>query len=323
MTTKILNSLPVLVLLASVGGYHDGTVPPGYQGVVELDERQLAFELPGRIADVAVVRGQVVEAGAVVAHLDDSLERPQRDVRAADLASARAQADLLHAGSRPEEIRQAAAQLTSARATVRQVQLNLRRQRALAGSGAAPAARVDDLEADLERAQAEVKLLTQRLRVLRDGARPEEIAAADARVAAAKAALAAEEQRLARYTLHAPIATAVQDILLKPGEIAPAGAPVLLVADIAHPYVDAFVAQGSLGRLQIGSKASVQVDATSTRFPGSIEYMGSETEFTPRFLFSQQERPNLVIRVRVRIDDPQHQLHAGVPAFVTFPASGK
>ena len=40
-----------------------------------------------------------------------------------------------------------------------------------------------------------------------------------------------------------------------------------------------------------------------------------ETEFTPKFLFSPRERPNLVVRVRVRVDDPERRLHAGVPAF--------
>jgi hypothetical protein len=39
-------------------------------------------------------------------------------------------------------------------------------------------------------------------------------------------------------------------------------------------------------------------------------------EYIPRFLFSSRERPNLVARVRVRIDDPGGRLHAGAPAAV-------
>jgi hypothetical protein len=48
-----------------------------------------------------------------------------------------------------------------------------------------------------------------------------------------------------------------------------------------------------------------------------VERINSKAEFTPRFLFSERERENLVIRVRVRIDDREHVLRAGVPAFVT------
>jgi hypothetical protein len=42
------------------------------------------------------------------------------------------------------------------------------------------------------------------------------------------------------------------------------------------------------------------------------------TEFTPRYLFSESERGNLVIRVRVRLDDSRRLLHAGLPVFVRF-----
>jgi hypothetical protein len=35
-------------------------------------------------------------------------------------------------------------------------------------------------------------------------------------------------------------------------------------------------------------------------------------------LFSERERPNLVVRVRVRVEDHDERLHAGVPAFVMF-----
>jgi hypothetical protein len=46
-----------------------------------------------------------------------------------------------------------------------------------------------------------------------------------------------------------------------------------------------------------------------------VEHISRTTEFTPRYLFSERERPNLVIRVRLRIEDPERRLHAGVPAF--------
>jgi hypothetical protein len=62
----------------------------------------------------------------------------------------------------------------------------------------------------------------------------------------------------------------------------------------------------------------VVVDASAQSFPGRVEDIGRRTEFTPRYLFSERERSQLVVRVRVRIDDPEQALHAGVPAFVTM-----
>jgi hypothetical protein len=46
-----------------------------------------------------------------------------------------------------------------------------------------------------------------------------------------------------------------------------------------------------------------------------VESVSPDTEFTPKFLFSDRERPHLVVRVRVRVEDPQRRLHSGVPAF--------
>jgi len=91
---------------------------------------------------------------------------------------------------------------------------------------------------------------------------------------------------------------------------------VVMMADVEHPYADVFVPEGQLGHIQVGARGQARVDASSEAFPASVEYISPETEFTPKFLFSDRERPNLVIRARVRIEDPGHRLHSGVPVFV-------
>jgi hypothetical protein len=72
----------------------------------------------------------------------------------------------------------------------------------------------------------------------------------------------------------------------------------------------------------LGAPASVRVDGVARAFRGAVEHVFPRSEFTPRFLFSERERPNLVVRVRVRVSDPSHTLHQGVPAFVTLRAEG-
>jgi HlyD family secretion protein len=161
-------------------------------------------------------------------------------------------------------------------------------------------------------------MLEQRLKQLHEGARPEELAAADAEVRAAEAAVAAEQERLALYSLLSSERVTVLDVPVRVGEVLAAGATVVAVADTKHPYVDVFVPQQSLSGLAVGIPALVRVDAESEPFEGRIEHVAPTTEFTPRFLFSPKERPNLVVRVRVRVDDPQERLHAGVPAFAMF-----
>jgi len=292
--------------------------PEPLQGVVELDERVLAFEVPGRVVSVGVKRGAVVHAGAAVAGLDETLARPLREARGEEARAAEAQLALLKAGSRAEDVRATTAQLAAARDVEKLVDKSLARQRELVKQGVVGAATVDDLEAQMARAQGERRALEQKLAAQRAGARTQEIDAAAARVAAAKAALAAEEQRLARYQLAAPLDGAVLDVHVEPGETVGAGAPVVTLGDVAHPYVDVFVPQAGLAGVRVGARAAVRVDAEPKPFAGVVEDVGRKTEFTPRYLFSPRERPNLVVRVRVRVDDPGARLHAGVPAFVTI-----
>jgi HlyD family secretion protein len=311
-------ALAALALCGLATGCQERTPPPGYQGIVEYDERQAAFDVPGRIAGVAIERGDVVEPGQVLARLDDDEQQSARKVLVAELEAARAQAELLHAGSRPEEVRETRAQLEGARATVRHLRKELARNARLLQAGGVSPAKVDALEDDLARAEASAQVLSQRLQIMREGARSEEIRAADARAAAAQSAIERQDRHLERFQLRSPIGGQVLEIMHWTGEVVAAGTTVALLADTAHPFADAFVPQGELAGVKIGTAARVRVDSLETRLDGEVENVARETEFTPRFLFSPQERPNLVIRVRVRVDDPRRQLHAGVPAFVTF-----
>jgi HlyD family secretion protein len=96
------------------------------------------------------------------------------------------------------------------------------------------------------------------------------------------------------------------------------GLPVATLGETKRPFVDVFVPQGDLGGVRPGTAARVHVDATPDKFQGAVEMVGRTVEFTPRYLFSEKERPNLVVRVRIDLQDPQEKLHAGVPAFAAL-----
>jgi len=288
----------------------------GFQGTIEFDERVVAFEVAGRVLAVPVVRGDVLKGGDLLAQVDDTLARLTRDARADDLAAARADLALLQAGARSQDVAALASDVRAARASEELLQKEAGRTLILQQSGALSASQGDRATSDLDRAVQQRKALEQRLASLQSGARPEEITRAKARVESAVTALAFEEERLARCLLHSKEPGTVLDVHVKAGELAAVGTPALTIADVAHPYVDVFIAQGELDGVKVGAKVSTRVDATPTAFPGKVEFVSPRTEFTPRFLFSERERPHLVVRVRVRLEDPEAKLHAGVPAFV-------
>jgi HlyD family secretion protein len=306
----------VAACVVGAGCRAHASVPPGFQGILEYDERIIGFELPGRVSDVPVHRGQVVDAGDILARLDDSLELASRDARQAELEAAQADLALFRAGSRREDISGAAADLSGAIANEALARKDAERKRVLVHDGAIPQAEEDRAEGDLEQASARRASLESRLALLRRGARREEIARAEANVQSRASALAEGTERLARYVLRAQEKGRILDVTVKPGEIAAPGTPAVTMADVAHPYADVFVPEGRLGAIQVGAQGEARVDALTDPFRAVVEYVSPDTEFTPKFLFSDRERPNLVIRVRVRIDDPGNRLHSGVPVFV-------
>jgi len=293
-------------------------VEPELQGVVELDERPLGFELGGRIARMEVQRGQPVRKQQILASLDDGLEKPGQQARAAEARSARAQLDLIKSGARREDVSAAAAQIRAARAIESSLAEALQRARTLVAAGSAPKAQIDDLEGQLGRARGEREALEQRHKLLLAGARSQEIRAAEARLQAAEAALALSDARLLRLDLRAPIDGVVLEVHAEPGQVVGPGTPVITIGDTAHPYVDVFVPQAELRGLKPGVAALIRVDGEAQPFRAQVEDVARKLEFTPRFLFSPKERPNMVVRVRVRIDDPAMRLHAGVPARAVF-----
>ena len=314
--SKLIFAVVATAALGCDGAHADE--PASHQGVVEHEERKLAFEVGGRVDRLGVAEGDVVANDTLLAALDDSLERASRDARAAEVAVAEAELALVREGPRAEEIRAARAELRAARANEQLLGRTVQRQRALVERGAATPAQVDELETQLARATAQQQSIAQRVRALEEGTRTEELAVVEARLAAARTALLALDERLARYELRAGLEGVVLDVHVEPGEIVAPGAPVATVADVARPFIEVFVPQDDLAGIEVGTPARVRVDAHESAFAGAVEHVARRTEFTPRYLFSERERPNLVVRVRVRIDDPTASIPAGVPGFVTF-----
>lgn len=306
-----------MALVFAYGCAAPGAGPEPLQGIVEFEEHVLGFEIPGRVRTIAVVEGDEVEAGAELGRLDDMLERLARDARAAEARAVRAELSLIEAGTRIEDVRSIQASLTAARASESLAKQNLQRQRQLSKSGNGTTADLDAAEAAAATSAANRRDLDARVTRARHGARAEEIEAARARADAADAAVALSDERISRHVLRTNVVGSVLDVHVEVDEFAALGTAVVTLGDTHHPYVDVFVPQGRIDEITIGQAMHVATDASDTALVGTVEHISRRTEFTPKFLFSDSERPNLVIRVRVRIDSPDGHLHAGVPAFVT------
>jgi HlyD family secretion protein len=292
------------------------------QGVVEMDDTVLSFEVGGRIAGLAVSKGDRVKAGQRIASLDDSLARATVAARQEEALAAEQQLRLLTLGARPAELRALAARIQSAKVSEDLLEKSARRTKSLLDGQAVPVATYEEVTAQRDRAMAEREALEFNLRNLKDGARAPEIAGTRARAAAANKAVELELTRLQKHELFAPRAGEIVELPREVGEVVAAGTPVATLTITGRPYVDVFVPQAHMGGIHLGSKAQVRIDAMQETLPGQVTEIGRRTEFTPRYLFSEAERSTFVVRVRVTIDDPKEKLVVGVPAFVELERGG-
>jgi HlyD family secretion protein len=287
-----------------------------YQGVAELDDRRLAFELGGRVVAILAREGDRVSGGTLLATLDGALDAQSRTARELEARAAEVDARLVAKGARPEEVSAARARIRAAKAAEDLLKRQVERERSLHERGVTPVATLDELEGQLARSVAEREALESNLNDLLRGARSEEREAASVRAEAARAAVTLDDLKLSRSELRAPAEGVVLDVLAEPGEVVAPGAPVFIVADPGRIYADVFVPEGRLAGIDVGDRARVRADGIDSPLGGHVEHIGRRAEFTPRYLFSDRERPHLVLRVKIRIDDPKALLHAGVPVFV-------
>ncbi|MCH2110359.1 MAG: HlyD family efflux transporter periplasmic adaptor subunit [Polyangiaceae bacterium] len=311
---RVLFSLSFISLPAC----EDSTAEPeSLQGIVELDERSIGFELPGRILKIGVERGDIVKKGTVYARLDSTLEEYNLDEHLGLASAEKAELALLYEGTRVEEIEKARARVKGTQSTVRARYLDYDRLKSLYADDSVSKSELDVARGVYESARALNEEAKQGLRQLQAGPREQEIEAGEARLVAAEAAADGSRERVRRHVLYAYDDAEVLDVPVKFGEYVVTGTTIVVVADTTHPYVDVFVPQGRVGEFQVGQPVSVHADTLAEPLGARVEHLGRAMEYSPRFLFSPDERPYLVLRMRVRIFDPERKIRAGIPAFVT------
>lgn len=288
-------------------------------GNIEVTDAQLAFKLPGRVAARPVSEGQRVTAGQLVASLDDAEQKEELALRRAELEAVQAMLAELEAGSRPQEIAAAEATLRSTEAERDRARLDFTRQQDLLGKEAISNREFEATQSQLKVAEARASEAAERLKLIKEGPRVETIRQARARADQAAAAVALAQTRLDNTRLLSPLSGIVLSHNVEPGEFVSAGTPVATVADTAQMWVRAYVNQTDLGRIQHGQKVAVRTDTFPDKiYEGTIGFIASEAEFTPKTVQTPKERVKLVFRVKVDVANPNDELKPGMPADVVI-----
>jgi HlyD family secretion protein len=283
-------------------------------GVVEAVEVRVGSKIAGPLAEVLVEEGDTVAAGQVVARVDIV----DYSLRLAGAEAAVKQARSLYQdsqkGLRPEEIAQIESAVAAKQALYERAKIEYDRTRALAETGVAPIHQAELARKAMEAARMDMEASQDMVRIAKLGSRADRVRAAAHALEQAEAAVAEIRQKLADGEITAPSAGRVSIKNMETGEIVGAGGTIITLVDLDRPWVRVYVPESKLGRIRLGMAATILSDSFKGKeYVGTIRYISSEAEFTPKNVQTEEERVKLVYAIKIYVDNPNQELKPGMP----------
>jgi len=279
--------------------------------------------------DSAELEGQLLQAQGRFEAARANLAKMERGSRPEEIAEANAAAN----GYREAELAQASADLERARADETNADRELQRAEVLTAGGALSQQALDNARDRARAAHAQVSAQNnavaaaqgrlQAARAVADktqrGFRSEDIAAARAEFRLAQGQLQEAEARWAEREVRAPASAVVETMDLRPGDLLAANSPVAQLLEADQLYLMVYVPETRIGAVSIGHAAKIHVDTyPGETFNARVEQIRQQSEFLPRNVQTREERVHQVIGVRLRVENPDRRLRAGVSADVQF-----
>ena len=312
--------------------------------IARLDSAQLDQQLLRDQASVASAQSSLQQLQTSIEYQQATIES-DISTRRAELAQAQARLDDLLAGSRPQEIQQAQSAVTDAKAWNDQARSDWERAQTLFAREDISKQQYDQARAKLDSTAAQLRQAEDKSALVKEGPRTQEIAGARAQVARAQAAVQTAEAnrievrrkqqeltarraeieknsaqagmtrtQIADAVVTAPIDGVVLVKAAEAGEVIAAGSTIVSLGDLDHPWLRAYINETDLGRIKVGGKARLSTDSFPGKvYEGRISFIASEAEFTPKQIQTKEERVKLVYRIKIEVDNSQHELKNNMP----------
>lgn len=267
-------------------------------GTFEATEVTVSAKATGELKTFDISEGQTVEQGAVVGSIDayqlqqtsEQLEAQKRQLGATRSATDSRRLDLEK-------------QLSSINQQIANAQRERQRFTELVADGAVPKKQLDDIN-------YQIKVLERQREATRDQIRSNNASLAEqskgigAQIDGLNAQQRQIADQIANAQVKAPIAGTVLEKYVERGEFVAIGKPLFKMADVQNMYLRAYVTSSQLKDLKIGQKVKVFADYGDKQkktYEGTIAWISSQSEFTPKTILTDDERADLVYAVKVAI----------------------
>jgi len=138
-------------------------------------------------------------------------------------------------------------------------------------------------------------------------------AAADLR--AAQARLNSSQTRLDRRKLDSPVTGTVEQVYFRPGEMVPAGRPIVAILPPGNLKIRFFVPQAVLPTISYDQTVGVSCDGCEAGLTAKVSFIARTAEYTPPVIYSLEERAKLVFLIEALPEHPE-KFRVGQPVDV-------
>ena len=278
---KIYVLAGVALMMAACGGNekaYDAT------GTFEATETTVYAEQSGALLTFSVNEGDHIEAGKEVGLIDTT--QTWLKIRQLDATKE------VYQSQKPDMERQIAA----TRQQLSKAQQDEQRYRELVADGAAPSKMLDDASSQVKVLQkqldAQISSLSTSTRSL------------DKQTVAANVQIEQLRDMLRKCHIVTPTKGTVLEKYVERGEFVTIGKPLFKIADTEQMFMRAYVTSAQLQNIRIGQHVKVFADygdGQKKAYDGTVSWISSRSEFTPKTILTDDERADLVYAVKVAI----------------------
>lgn len=253
-------------------------------GTFEATETTVFAEQTGALLSFDVNEGDHIEAGKEIGLIDTT----QTWLKIQQLDATKE----VYQSQKPDMERQIAA----TRQQLVKAQQDEQRYKELVADGAAPSKMLDDASNQVKVLQkqldAQISLLSTNTRAL------------DKQTAAADVQVSQLRDMLRKCHIVTPTKGTVLEKYVERGEFVNIGKPLFKIADTEAMYLRAYVTSAQLENIKLGQKVKAFADygdQQKKEYEGTISWISSRSEFTPKTILTDDERADLVYAIKVAI----------------------
>ncbi len=278
---KFITMASAALLLAACGNSekeYDAT------GTFEATETTVSAEQNGTLLTFAINEGDEIEAGSEVGLIDTT----QTWLK---LQQARATQEV-YQSQKPDMEKQTSA----TRQQLAKAQAEQQRYKELVADGAAPSKMLDDATNQVQVLQRQLAAQLSSLSTSTN--------ALNKQMAATEVQIDQLRDQLRKCHIKAPLKGTVLEKYAERGEFVAVGKPLFKMADMEQVYIRAYVTSAQLQSIRTGQQVKVFADygdGKKQEYDGTVSWISSRSEFTPKTILTDDERADLVYAVKVRV----------------------